>query len=128
VYVCHTCAWCQWRPEELGLESYSVVQVALKPMILLPQPLQSWDCRCVIGYSLLWLTACSPSRDSFTLIHCYYYCYFSCQVKFHCGGWRDGSEVESSDCSSRGPEFKSQQPHGGSQPSVMSSDVLFWCV
>jgi hypothetical protein len=27
-----------------------------------------------------------------------------------------------------GPEFKSQQPHGGSQPSVMGSDALFWCV
>jgi hypothetical protein len=31
-------------------------------------------------------------------------------------------------CSSEGPEFKSQQPHGGSQPSVMRSDALFWCV
>jgi hypothetical protein len=41
------------------------------------------------------------------------------------GGWRDGSEVESADCSSRGPEFKSQQPHGGSQPSVMGSGALF---
>jgi hypothetical protein len=40
-------------------------------------------------------------------------------------GWRDGSMVKSSDCSSGGPEFKSQQPHGGSQPSVMSSDALF---
>jgi hypothetical protein len=29
-------------------------------------------------------------------------------------GWRDGSAVKkSTDCSSRGPEFKSQQPHGG---------------
>jgi hypothetical protein len=27
--------------------------------------------------------------------------------------------VKSTDCSSRGPEFKSQQPHGGSQPPVM---------
>jgi hypothetical protein len=27
-----------------------------------------------------------------------------------------------------GPEFNSQQPHGGSQPSVMGSDALFWCV
>jgi hypothetical protein len=27
----------------------------------------------------------------------------------------------------RGPEFNSQQPHGGSQ-SVMGSDTLFWCV
>jgi hypothetical protein len=24
-----------------------------------------------------------------------------------------------------GPEFKSQQPHGGSQPSVIRSDALF---
>jgi hypothetical protein len=36
------------------------------------------------------------------------------------GGLRDGSAVKSTDCSSEGPEFKSQQPHGGSQPSVMS--------
>jgi hypothetical protein len=43
-------------------------------------------------------------------------------------GWRDGSVVKSTDCSSRGPEFKSQQPHGGSQPSVMGSDGLFWWV
>jgi hypothetical protein len=32
-------------------------------------------------------------------------------------GWRDGSAVKSTDCSSKGPEFKSQQPHVGSQPS-----------
>jgi len=43
-------------------------------------------------------------------------------------GWRDGSVVKSTDCSSRGPEFNSQQPHGGSQPCVMGSDALFWCV
>jgi len=36
--------------------------------------------------------------------------------------------VKSTDCSSRGPEFNSQQPHGGSQPSVMGSDALFWCL
>jgi hypothetical protein len=41
---------------------------------------------------------------------------------------RDGSAVKSTDCSSRGPEFNSQQAHGGSQPSVMGSDALFWCV
>jgi hypothetical protein len=35
------------------------------------------------------------------------------------GGLREGSAVESSDCSSRGPEFNSQQPHGDSKPSVM---------
>jgi hypothetical protein len=33
-----------------------------------------------------------------------------------------------SDCSSEGPEFKSQKAHGGSQPSVMRLDNLFWCV
>jgi hypothetical protein len=38
-------------------------------------------------------------------------------------GWRDGSVVKSTDCFSRGPQFKSQQPHGGSQPSVMGSDT-----
>ena len=28
---------------------------------------------------------------------------------------------------SRSPEFNFQQPHGGSQPSIMRSDALFWC-
>jgi hypothetical protein len=42
--------------------------------------------------------------------------------------WRNGSAVKSIDCSSRGPEFNSQQPHGGSQPSVMGSYVYLWCV
>jgi hypothetical protein len=36
--------------------------------------------------------------------------------------------VRAPDCSSEGPEFKSQQPHGGSQPSVTRSASLFWCV
>jgi hypothetical protein len=37
--------------------------------------------------------------------------------------WGDGSAVKSTGCSSRGPEFKSQQPHGGSQPPIMGSDT-----
>jgi hypothetical protein len=36
--------------------------------------------------------------------------------------------VRAPDCSSEGLKFKSQQPHGGSQPSVMRSDSLFWSV
>jgi hypothetical protein len=32
-------------------------------------------------------------------------------------GCRDGSVVKSTDCSSRGLEFNSYQPYGGSQPS-----------
>jgi hypothetical protein len=43
-------------------------------------------------------------------------------------GWKDDSVVKSTDSSSRGPEFNSQQPHGGSQPSLIGSDALFWCV
>jgi hypothetical protein len=42
--------------------------------------------------------------------------------------WRDGSVVKSTEYSSRGPEFNPQQPHGDSQPFVIGSDVLFWCV
>jgi hypothetical protein len=40
-------------------------------------------------------------------------------------GWRDDSAGKSTDCSSKGPEFKSQKTHGGSQPSVMRLDILF---
>jgi hypothetical protein len=39
-------------------------------------------------------------------------------------GWRDGSAVKSTDWSSEGPEFKSQQPHGGSQRPIMRSSAL----
>jgi hypothetical protein len=44
------------------------------------------------------------------------------------GAGEMASWVRAPDCSSVGPEFKSQQPHGGSQPSVMRSDSLFWSV
>jgi hypothetical protein len=50
----------------------------------------------------------------------------TCHKKIREGGWRDGSEGKSTDCSSKGPVFKFQQPHGGSQTSVMKSDALFW--
>jgi hypothetical protein len=38
-------------------------------------------------------------------------------------GWGGSLVVKSINCSSEGPEFKSQQPHGGSQPSVMRSGI-----
>jgi hypothetical protein len=38
------------------------------------------------------------------------------------------SSFKGSDCSSRGPEFNFEQPHSSSQPSVMGSDALFWCI
>jgi hypothetical protein len=34
--------------------------------------------------------------------------------------------IKNTDCSSKGPEFISQHPHGGSQSSIMGSDALFW--
>jgi hypothetical protein len=43
-------------------------------------------------------------------------------------GWRDGSAINSTDYSSRGPEFNSQQPHGGSETPVIESNALFWYV
>jgi hypothetical protein len=43
-------------------------------------------------------------------------------------GWRNGSAVKHTDYSSRGLEFNSQQPHSVSQPSIMGSNALFWCV
>ena len=52
---------------------------------------------------------------------------FLVQKKEH-WGWRDIPVVKSTNYCSRGPEFKSQQLHGGSQPSVMGSDALCWCV
>jgi hypothetical protein len=58
----------------------------------------------------------------------------SCHLQGHCppplgqacSGWRDGLAVKSTAYSFRGPEFKSQQGHGGSQPSIMRSGALFW--
>jgi hypothetical protein len=41
-------------------------------------------------------------------------------------GWRDGSEVKNTGRSSKGPEFDSHQPHGGSYLSIMRSGALFW--
>jgi hypothetical protein len=45
-------------------------------------------------------------------------------LKNDVAGWRDGSVVKNTDYSSRGPEFNSQQPHGGLQPSVMGSTAM----
>jgi hypothetical protein len=44
------------------------------------------------------------------------------------GAGEMGSAVKSTNHSSRGPEFNSQEPHGGSQPSEIGSNSLFWCV
>jgi hypothetical protein len=59
------------------------------------------------------------------IFFCLFFCFFQDRVSL---GWRDGSAVKSTDCSSKGPEFNSHQPHSGSQPSVMGSGALFWSV
>jgi hypothetical protein len=46
--------------------------------------------------------------------------------EYHFSRLRDGSEVKSAGCSSKGPEYRSQHPHGGSQLLVMVFNALFW--
>jgi hypothetical protein len=59
-------------------------------------------------------------------IHAYIYIYIYIYI---CGGAGEMAQwIRAPDCSSEGLEFKFQQPYGGSQPSVMSSDSLFWSV
>jgi hypothetical protein len=48
--------------------------------------------------------------------------------KSRVGAGKMAQWVRAPDYSSEGPQFKSQQPHGGSQPSVTRSDSLFWIV
>ena len=43
-------------------------------------------------------------------------------------GLIDDPAAKSSDFSCEGPEFTSQQAHGGSPPPIMRSDALLWCV
>jgi hypothetical protein len=46
-------------------------------------------------------------------------------------GWRDGSEIKSTDYSSRSPGLNSQQPYGGSQlfsGESEESDSVFTCI
>lgn len=45
---------------------------------------------------------------------------------FKIRGWRGGSVVKHTGCSFRSPEFSSQLPQGGSVPSIIGSDALFW--
>ena len=91
------------------LRSRYGVQVVLELMTFLPQP--PHFCALI-------------SAPHCTLTSCV----FGFSIWKDYQGWRDGSVVKSTDCSSKGPEFKSQQPHGGSQPPVMRSDALFWCI
>jgi hypothetical protein len=50
------------------------------------------------------------------------------KIKVGIGGWRDGSAGKSTEYSTKGSEFKSQQPHGGLQPPVIRPKALFWWI
>ena len=65
---------------------------------------------------------------SLPLFTIYSYNLLESSLRIQLANWRDGSAVKNTGFLSKGPEFNSQQPHGGSQPSVMGSDALFWCV
>jgi hypothetical protein len=56
-----------------------------------------------------------PQGPRFVFLSVYLFvCFKNFLMKSIGKGWRDGSAVKSTDCSSEGPEFKFQQPHGGS--------------
>jgi hypothetical protein len=62
------------------------------------------------------------------LCHTYVIPFFHAYRKILQGAGEMAQWVRAPDCSSEGLKFKSQQPHGGSQPSVTRSDALFWSV
>jgi hypothetical protein len=81
-----------------------------------------------MGYTLrLCIHACNNPLINTSSPSCWLKLFSVAKTRFDFMGWRDGSAVKSTNCSSRGPEFNSQQTHGDSQPSVMRSGVLF-CV
>jgi hypothetical protein len=95
----------------------------------------SWNSLCRPGWSRTQKSACLclPSAGITGMRHhCLAVILFliipiNTARKAAMGGWRGGSAIKT-EPPSRGHEFNSQQPHGGSQPSVMRSDALFWCV
>jgi hypothetical protein len=71
----------------------------------------------------------SEALDNMFLSSCWTLTAADSQIRNFHQGWKDGSAVKkSTGCSSEGPEFNSQQPNGGSQPSVTESNALFWHV
>jgi hypothetical protein len=100
---------------------------------------QNWTVRC---YSRDWprperaqllLWGRGTVADQATLLPSHivdgcFLCLLQCYLEIMWGAGEMAQQVRAPDCSSEGPEFKSQQPHGGSQPSVTRSDSLFWSV
>jgi hypothetical protein len=117
------------RSPEWPLTHYTLALSCWTSCFLLPRAgiMVSWDCSVPMPSCVL---SPLPLRGSHSHSPALYNLLNTClfKKKMTKVGWRDGAAVKSTDCSSRGPEFNSQQLHGGSQPSVMRSDALFWCV
>ena len=64
--------------------------------------------------SILPVFVCVSVCVSVCVCVCVYMLHVYLELRSEEGGWRDGSVVKSTDCSSVGPEFKSQHPHGDS--------------
>ena len=93
--------------------------------------LSNWQLGLTITGDLLGYPNKSCFRDSLTC-KCRSFDIHTLQLtdtELHLGGGAGemAQWVRAPNCSSEGPEFKSQQPHG-SQPSVTRSDSLFWSV
>lgn len=88
-------------------------ELMLKSEAHLPMGTQhTCGCHRICG----WKGPCAVTTQMWKLgleVVCPSHCHKACAQD-----WRDGSEVKSTDCSSGGPEFNSQQPHGGSQLSI----------
>lgn len=56
--------------------------------------------------------------------------YYTTYIKINSGGWRDGSTIKNTDCSSKGLGFHSQNLHRSTELSVncssKGSNALFW--
>ena len=83
----------------------------------------SFDCSEVI-YGKLWAGEMVHQANMLSLSSC---THLGMERK-NFWGWRDGLVVKGADRSFEGHEFKCEQPHNGSQPSIMRSDALLWCV
>jgi hypothetical protein len=97
----------------------------LRALTVLPEVLSSIPSNHMMAYNHLQWDLMPSSGVSDTPVYSYNTIN---NLKNTIRGWRDGSVVKSTDCSAKGPEFKSQQPHGGLQPSITRSDTLFWSV
>ena len=72
-----------------------------------------------VHFKKMLVHVCAPAKHHLTQLT------FQRNQKFPLQELFVGSVAKSTDCSSKGPEFKSQEPHHASQPSVMGSDALF---